>query len=40
VAADPVTRVSLSIQQMMGLNVGSFGMGDMTTSRPVTEIMA
>jgi hypothetical protein len=40
VSAEPVTRVSLTIQQMMGLSVGSFGMGDMATSRPITEIMA
>ena len=40
VAAEPVTRVSLTVQQMMGLPVGSFGMGDMTTSKPITEIMA
>jgi hypothetical protein len=40
VAADPVTRVSLTAQQMMGVSVGSFGQGDMTTSSPITEIMA
>ena len=40
VGADPVTRVSLTTQQMMGLSVGTFGMGDMATSRPITEIMA
>ncbi|MDB5440106.1 MAG: hypothetical protein JWM33_2533, partial [Caulobacteraceae bacterium] len=39
-AADPVTRVSLTVQQMMGLSVGSFGMGDMATSSPITDIMA
>jgi hypothetical protein len=38
--ADPVTRVSLTVQQMMGLSVGGFGMGDMATSNPITEIMA
>jgi len=40
VAAEPVTRVSLTVQQMMGLPVGDFGKGDMATSKPITEIMA
>lgn len=40
VAADPVTRVSLTIQQMMGLPVGSFGMQNMATTKPISEIMA
>jgi hypothetical protein len=39
-AADPVTRVSLTVQQMMGVSVGSFGQGDMTTSGPISEIVA
>lgn len=40
VAAEPVTRVSLTVQQMMGLPVGSFGVANMATSKPLTEIMA
>lgn len=40
VSADPATRVSLTVQQMMGLSVGSFGVGDMETSKPLTEVMA
>lgn len=40
VAAEPVTRVSLTIQQMMGLPVGSFGLQNMATTKPLTEIMA
>jgi hypothetical protein len=40
VGADPVTRVSLTVQQMMGLPVGSFGEGNMATSKPLTEVMA
>ena len=40
VAAEPVTRVSLTVQQMMGLPVGSFGVQNMTTSKPISEIMA
>jgi hypothetical protein len=40
VAAEPVTRVSLTVQQMMGLPVGDFGKGDMATSKPITEVMA
>jgi hypothetical protein len=40
VAADPVTRVSLTMQQLAGVPVGSFGVGSMQTSKPITEIMA
>jgi hypothetical protein len=40
VAAEPVTRVSLTIQQMMGLPVGSFGVQNMATNKPISEIMA
>jgi hypothetical protein len=40
VAGEPVTRVSLTMQQMMGLPVGSFGVQNMATSKPITEIMA
>lgn len=40
VAAEPVTRVSLTAQQLAGAPVGSFGTGSMATSKPITEIMA
>lgn len=40
VGAESVTRVSLTVQQMMGLPVGSFGLGNMKTSKPITEVMA
>jgi hypothetical protein len=39
-AADPVTRISLTTQQLLGIPVGGFGMGDMATTKPITEIMA
>jgi len=38
--AEPVTRISLTVQQMLGLPVGSFGTQSMTTSKPLTEVMA
>jgi hypothetical protein len=37
---DPVTRVSLTAQQLAGAPVGEFGGGAMKTARPITEIMA
>jgi hypothetical protein len=40
VAAEPVTRISLTIQQIMGLPAGGFGLQNMATSKPITEIMA
>ena len=40
VAAEPVTRISLTVQQMIGLPVGSFGEQNMATTKPITEIMA
>lgn len=40
VGADPVTRVSLTAQQLMGVPVGVFGQGSMQTSKAITEIMA
>lgn len=40
VGADPVTRVSLTVQQLAGVPVGSFGTGSMATSKPITEVMA
>lgn len=36
---DPVTRVSLTAQQLAGMPVGSFGAGSMSTSKPVTEVI-
>jgi len=39
-AGEPVTRVSLTAQQLAGAPVGEFGAGAMKTSRPITEIMA
>jgi hypothetical protein len=36
---DPVTRVSLTAQQLAGAPVGEFGTGAMKTARPITEIM-
>jgi len=38
-AGDPVTRVGLTIQQAMGLSVGSFGAGSMKTDRPFAELL-
>jgi hypothetical protein len=37
---DPVTRVSLTVQQALGLNVSSFGTESNRTSKPITEVMA
>lgn len=37
---DPVTRVSLTAQQLAGAPVGEFGTGSMKTARPITEVMA
>jgi hypothetical protein len=37
---DPVTRVSLTAQQLTGAPVGEFGTGAMKTARPISEIMA
>jgi hypothetical protein len=39
-SGDPVTRVSLTAQQLAGAPVGEFGAGAMRTARPITEIMA
>ncbi|HEX4504775.1 MAG TPA: DUF1552 domain-containing protein [Alphaproteobacteria bacterium] len=36
---DPVTRVGLTIQQVLGVPVSSWGAGSMQTSKSVTEIM-
>ncbi len=37
---DPATRVGLTIQQVMGLPVSSWGKDSMETSKPVTEVLA
>jgi hypothetical protein len=37
---DPVTRVSLTVQQAMGLPVSSFGTESNKTSKTITEVMA
>ena len=37
---DPVTRVSLTAQQLAGLSVGEFGVGSMKTSKTISEVMA
>jgi hypothetical protein len=37
---DPVTRVSLTAQQLSGAPIGEFGSGAMKTARPITDIMA
>lgn len=37
---DPVTRVSLTAQQLIGLPVGQFGIGGMETTKAATEVMA
>ena len=36
---DPVTRVSLTAQQLAGVSVGEFGTGSMKTSKVVSEVM-
>jgi len=35
---DPVTRVSLTAQQLVGMPVGTFGQGGMKTSSPASEV--
>lgn len=37
---EPVTRVSLTAQQLVGAPVGEFGAGAMKTSHAITEVMA
>ncbi len=37
---EPVTRISLTAQQIIGAPVGEFGAGAMKTSRPIAEVMA
>jgi hypothetical protein len=40
VSGDPVSRVSLTAQRLIGLPVGEFGVGGMKTSKAITEVMA
>lgn len=37
---EPISRLSLTAQQLVGVATGEFGAGAMKTSRPVTEVMA
>lgn len=37
---EPVSRIALTAQQMVGVPVGEFGVGAMKTSRPIEESMA
>ena len=36
---EPVSRLALTAQQLVGVPVGEFGSGAMRTSRPVSEVM-
>jgi hypothetical protein len=36
---EPITRIGLTAQQVMGVSVGSWGTGPMKTSKPISEIM-
>lgn len=36
---DPSSRVGLTIQQVLGMPVGSWGLGAMQTSRPISEVI-
>jgi hypothetical protein len=38
--ADPITRVGLTVQQAMGLQVDRWGVLSMETNRTVTELLA
>jgi hypothetical protein len=37
---DPSSRVGLTIQQVLGMPIGTWGLGAMQTSRPITEVIA
>ena len=37
---DPVTRIGLTMQQLMGLPVERWGLGSMETNKPVGELFA
>ncbi len=36
---DPSSRVGLTIQQVLGLPIGNWGLGAMATSKPITEVV-
>ena len=36
---DPITRVGLTVQQVMGVSVDKWGTGSMQTSKSVSEIL-
>ena len=38
--ADPITRIGLTVQQAMGLQVDSWGTRSMETNRTITELIA
>jgi hypothetical protein len=37
---DPSSRIGLTIQQVLGMPVESWGAGAMQTNKPITEVMA
>ena len=37
---EPISRLSLTAQQLVGVPIGEFGMDAMKTSRPISEVMA
>jgi hypothetical protein len=37
---DPVSRISLTAQQIIGMPVGEFGVGSMKTAKTVSEVLA
>lgn len=37
---EPVSRVSLTAQQLVGMPIGEFGQGAMKTAKPMTEVIA
>jgi hypothetical protein len=39
-AGDPITRIGLTVQQAMGVQVNNWGADAMATSRTITEILA
>ena len=38
--SSPVTRVGLTVQQVMGIPIDKWGVGSMETQKPVSEILA
>jgi hypothetical protein len=38
-SGDPVSRVSLTAQQLIGMPVGEFGVGSMKTAKPIGEVV-